>query len=440
MSKKKMYLLLGGVIALIVLLIVLSKSGTLGKKQKGTEVEIETTTQRTVVETVSATGKIQPELEVKISSEVSGEVIALPIKEGQMVKKGDLLIKINPKLYTSGLNRSQAGLANTKAGLSQADATFREAKSSYERNKKLFEKGIISKSEWDRAVAAYEGAQASKEAAYYSVESAAATVKEASDNLGRTSIYAPVSGTISKLSVELGETVLGTQQMAGTEMMRVADLNNMEVEVDVNENDIVKVSIGDKAKVEVDAYLKKEFEGIVTSISNSASTALSADQVTNFKVKVRIVKESYADLMVGKPATFSPFRPGMTATVDIITTRKENVIAVPISAVVMRTDTTAARKSYLDKDKGDAEEQVPVVKNEKRYECVFVKSGEKVKLKIITTGIQDDTYIEVLSGLKNGETIVTGPYTVVTSELNPGDIVYVKSKADLDKEKKKVKK
>jgi HlyD family secretion protein len=440
MSKKKLYLLLGGMIGLIVLLLVLSKTGALGKKDKGIEVEIANVAQRTVVETVSATGKIQPELEVKISSEVSGEVIALPIKEGQMVKKGDLLIKINPKLYTSGLNRSQAGLSNTKAILSQADATFKEAKASYDRNKKLFEKGIISKSEWDRAVATYEGAQASKDAAYYSVESAAATVKEASDNLGRTSIYAPVSGTISRLSVELGETVLGTQQMAGTEMMRVADLNNMEVEVDVNENDIVKVSIGDKAKVEVDAYLKKEFDGIVTSISNSASTALSADQVTNFKVKVRILKESYADLMVGKPATFSPFRPGMTATVDIITTRKENVVAVPISAVVMRTDTTAARKSNLDKDEAESEEEAPVVKNEKRYECVFVKSGEKVKLKIITTGIQDDTYIEVLSGLKNGETIVTGPYTVVTNDLNPGDGVYVKSKADIDKDKKEVKK
>jgi HlyD family secretion protein len=438
MSKKKMYLLLGGIIVVIVLLLVLSKTGALGKKQKGTEVEIANVEQRTIIETVSATGKIQPETEVKISSEVSGEVIALPIKEGQMVKKGDLLIRINPKLYTSGLNRSRAGLSNTKAGLSQADATFKEAKASYDRNKKLFEKGIISKSEWDRAVATYEGAQASKQAAYYNVESAAATVKEATDNLGRTAIYAPVSGTISKLAVELGETVLGTQQMAGTEMMRVADLRNMEVEVDVNENDIVKVAIGDDVKVEVDAYLKKEFKGIVTSISNSASTSLSADQVTNFKVKVKILKESYADLMVGKPLSFSPFRPGMTATVDIITTRKENVVAVPISAVVMRTDTTAARKVGTDAQAKDDEiADAPVVKNEKRYECVFIKSGNKVTLRIITTGIQDDTYIEILTGLKKGETIVTGPYTTVTKELNPGDDVKLKSKEDKPKEKEK---
>jgi HlyD family secretion protein len=430
MTKKKMYLLLGGIIGLIILLLVLSKSGALGKKEKGTEVEIANVEQRTVIETVSGTGKIQPEIEVKISPEVSGEIIELPVKEGQMVKKGDLLVRINPKLYTSGLNRSQAGLSNTKAGLTQAEAQFNEAKMVYDRSKSLYDKGIISKAEWDKTTSTFQVAEAAKEAAFYNVESASATVTESAGNLGKTTIYSPVNGTISKLSVELGERVLGTQQMAGTEVMRVADLNNMEVEVDVNENDIVKVAIGDEVKVAVDAYLKKEFKGVVTSISNSASATLTADQVTNFKVKVRILKESYQDLMVGKPATFSPFRPGMTATVDIITTRKENIVAVPISAVVMRTDTTSARKTDIAKD-DDA--IAPVVKNEKRYECVFIKSGNKVKLRIITTGIQDDTYIEVLSGLKQGETIVTGPYTTVTKELNPGDEVKLKS------ENKKVK-
>jgi HlyD family secretion protein len=213
--------------------------------------------------------------------------------------------------------------------LSQADASFKEAKANYDRSKTLFDKGIISKSEWDKAVAAFENAQASKKSAYYNVQSASATVSEAKDNLGRTTIYAPADGTISVLNVELGERVLGTQQMAGTEILRVANLNNMEVEVDVNENDIVKINVGDSAKVEVDAYLKKEFKGIVTSISNSASSTLTADQVTNFKVKVRILKESYQDLLTGKPISYSPFRPGMTATVDIITTRKVNVIGVP---------------------------------------------------------------------------------------------------------------
>lgn len=434
MSSNKKYYIIGGSVLAIFALIGLSKFGVFGEKKNGTEVEIAKVEQRTVVETVSATGKIQPEIEVKISSEVSGEIIVLPVKEGQNVKKGDLLVRVNPELYTSGLNRSQAGLSNTKAGLSQADAQFKEAKSSYERSKKLFDKGIISRAEWEKSVAAFEGAQAAKQAAYYSVQSASATVNESKENLGKTAIYAPVGGTISRLDVELGERVLGTQQMAGTELMRVADLTNMEVEVDVNENDIVKIEIGDEAKVEVDAYLRKEFKGIVTSISNSASTALSADQVTNFKVKVRILKESYADIMKGKPSNFSPFRPGMTATVDIFTTRKENVIAVPISAVVMRTDTTSTRNAYAVADENSG---TPVVKNEKRFECVFVKVGNKVKIKIITTGIQDDTYIEVLSGLNKGEEIVTGPYTVVTKELNPGDEVYVKSKEEIEAEKKK---
>ncbi len=440
MTKRAKYLLLGGTVVLVAALIGLSKEGVLGSKNKGKEVEIAKIEQKTITETVSGTGKIQPEIEVKISSEVSGEIIALPVKEGQTVKKGDLLVRVNPELYTSGLNRSQAGLSNTKAGLSQADAQFKEAKASYDRSKKLFEKGIISRAEWDKSIAVYEGAQASKQSAYYNVQSASATVNESRENLGKTAIYAPVDGTISKLDVELGERVLGTQQMAGTEMMRVANLDNMEVEVDVNENDIVKISIGDSAKVEVDAYLKKEFKGIVTSISNSASATLSADQVTNFKVKVRIVKESYADLLVGKPATFSPFRPGMTATVDIITTQKINVVAVPISAVVMRTDTTATRPMFVETEGGEeSEDGTPEVKNEKRFECVFIKVGNKVKLRIITTGIQDDTYIEVLSGLKKGETIVTGPYTVVTKELNPDDLVYVKSKEEIATEKEKAK-
>ncbi|EKT4547415.1 efflux RND transporter periplasmic adaptor subunit [Flavobacterium psychrophilum] len=438
MTKKTKYIVLGIAVTAIIGAIYLKKSGAIGDSNKGKEVEIATITQRTVTETVSGTGKIQPEIEVKISSEVSGEIIALPVKEGQTVKKGDLLVQVNPKLYTQGLNKSQAGLSNTKAGLSQTDAQFKEAKASYERSKKLYDKGIISRAEWDKSVATYESAQAAKQAAYYNVQSASATVNESKGNLGKTAIYAPVDGTISKLGVELGERVLGTQQMAGTEMMRVADLNNMEVEVDVNENDIVKISIGDLAKVEVDAYLKKEFRGIVTSISNSASTALTADQVTNFKVKVRIIKDSYQDLMSGKPASFSPFRPGMTATVDIITTRKENVIAVPISAVVMRTDTSASRKVLMVKDdNSDNSEQEPEVKNEKRYECVFVKMGDKVKLRIVTTGIQDDSYIEVLSGLKKGETIITGPYTTVTKELNPDDAVYVKTKKQIETEKKK---
>ena len=431
MSKKKIYILVGVVLALIIVLVTLKSKGIIGNNDDSKQIETAKVDEITIVETVSATGKIQPEIEVKISSEVSGEIIALPVKEGQLVKKGDLLVKINPDLYTSGYNRTISNLSGTKAGLSQADASFKEAKASYERSKTLFEKGIISRSDWDKAIATFEGAKANKESAYYNVQSANATVKEAKDNLGRTTIYAPADGTISSLGVELGERVLGTQQMTGTEILRVANLNNMEVEVDVNENDIVKISIGDSTNIQVDAYLKKEFKGIVTSISNSASEATTADQVTNFKVKVRILKESYQDLLEGKPATYSPFRPGMTATVDIITKRNENVIGVPISAVVVKSD-TAATKRYEIKD--DGEDKKVTAKSDKKFECVFVKVGNKAKIRIVKTGIQDDTNIEITSGLRKGDIVIVGPYTTVTKDLNSGDIVG--SAKDSDKEKK----
>jgi HlyD family secretion protein len=431
MSKKTLYVTLGVIVFLVVALMFMSKAGLVGGKKKGKIVDVAVVETRTIIETVSATGKIQPEIEIKISSEVSGEIIEMPIKEGQLVKKGDLLVRVNPDLYTSGLNRSVASLSNAKASLSQAEAQLKEAQFNYDRSKILFEKGIISKAEWDNAVARFETAKAAREASYYMVQSASATVNEANDNLRRTTIYAPVDGTISLLAAELGERVVGTQQMTGTEILRVANLNNMEVEVDVNENDIVKLNIGDEANIEVDAYLKKEFKGVVTSISNSASTALTADQVTNFKVKIKILKESYEDLLVGKPENYSPFRPGMTATVDIITKKKMDVVAVPISAVVVKSDTTAVKSTR----KTDG---VAANKSEKKRECVFVKSGNKAKLKVITTGIQDDTFIEILGGLKAGETIITGPYSLVTRELNSGDeiqIVEEKSNTALSKEK-----
>ncbi|MFH7016870.1 efflux RND transporter periplasmic adaptor subunit [Flavobacterium sp. FlaQc-47] len=429
MSKKTIYFLLGGAVILIVALIALSKAGVIGNKDEGKEVEVSKVIASTIIETVSATGKIQPEIEVKLSSMVSGEIIALNVKEGQVVKKGDLLVKINPDLYTSGLDRSVANLSGTKASLTQSEANFKEAKASYERNKTLYDKGVISKSDWDKSIATFEVAKATKQSSYYNVQSASASVTEAKDNLGRTLIYAPAAGTISVLNVELGERVLGTQQMAGTELLRVANLNNMEVEVDVNENDIVKVKIGDEANVEVDAYLKKKFKGTVTSISNSASTTLTSDQVTNFKVKVRILKESYQDLLEGQPSTYSPFRPGMTATVDIMTRTKSNVLAVPISSVVVKADTTAVKDVKADEPTDDKK---AAPKSDKKFECVFVKVGDKAKIRIIKTGIQDDTNIEVMSGLQPGDVVITGPYTTVSKELNSGDKVKLK-KADLPK-------
>jgi len=409
MSKKKIYIIVAVILSIVVLLVLLKSKGVIGKNDDSKEVETAKANEITIVETVSATGKIQPEVEVKISSQVSGEIIDLPVKEGQVVKKGDLLVKINPDVYTSGLNRSVSNYSGTKSGLDQADASFKEAQASYERNKTLFDKGIISKSDWDKATASFEVAKANRHTAYFNVQSASASVKEAKDNLGRTIIYSPNDGTISKLSVELGERILGTQQMAGTELLRVANLNNMEVEVDVNENDIVKINIGDETKIQVDAYLKKEFKGIVTSISNSASTTTTADQVTNFKVKVRILKESYLDLIKGKPDTYSPFRPGMTATVDVITKRKQNVIGVPISAVVIKSDTTATKPVVMGDDKNKVKS-----KSDKKYECVFVKVGDKAKIRIVKTGIQDDTNIEILSGLKKGDEVITGPYVTVS--------------------------
>lgn len=418
------------ILGLLLIGLVAGKSlGWFGKKGNLKEVNIKKVALVDIVETVSATGKIQPEVEVKISSEVSGEILDLPFKEGQQVKKGDLLVRVNPDLIQSAVSRSQASYQNVRANMEQAEATLKQAKADYDRNKALFEKGVISKADWDRSIASYETAVAGKSSAYYSVQSAAATVNEAKDNLSRTEIYAPMSGTISLLNVELGERVVGTQQMAGTEILRVANLNNMEVEVDVNENDIVKVQIGDSTIVEVDAYLKKEFKGIVTEIANSAAGTLTADQVTNFRVKVRILEESYQDLMEGKPDHFSPFRPGMTATVDIITDKRNKTVAVPISSIVIKTDTSSVKKDYKKKSSDEIKSE-----NEEKFECVFINQNGEAKLRVVKTGIQDDTNIEITSGLKEDEEIITGPYNMVSKTLKPGDKVENKDK-DTEKDK-----
>ncbi|NGX83354.1 efflux RND transporter periplasmic adaptor subunit [Aequorivita sp. KMM 9714] len=417
MKKKTLIWIVVAVVLLIILLIFGKKAGWFGKSGDFKEVEITQIELLDITETVAATGKIQPEVEVALSSEVSGEIIELPIKEGQTVEKGDLLVKINPDLIQAAVSQSQAGLQNVRAQLAQAEASKMNAQLTYERNKTLFEKGVISKSEWDKSVTDFDMAKANVKAAYYSVQSAAANVKQSVDNLSRTTIYAPMSGTISKLSVELGERVVGTAQMAGTEIVRVANLQKMEVEVDVNENDIVKVSVGDSTMVEVDAYLKREFKGVVTAIANSAENALTADQVTNFKVKVSILPESYKDLTEGKPESYSPFRPGMTATVDIITNKKRNVIGVPISSIVVKTDTSDTRKPKTNEVKSNTE----------KFEAVYVKEGDEAKLRVVKTGIQDESNIEILSGLKEGETVITGPYTTVTKLLKQGDKVEVSS-------------
>ncbi|KUF41961.1 MAG: efflux RND transporter periplasmic adaptor subunit [Myroides sp.] len=414
---KKKYIVI--VVVILIIGFLLSKFA-FGNKEEATIVETVELDKSNIIETVSGTGKIQPEIEIKISSEVSGEIINLPIKEGQVVHKGDLLVVINPDLYTSAMNRMDAMLATSKAGLSQAEAQLKETKSNYDRNSKLYDKGVISRSEWDQVVRAYEVAKAAQTSAYYNVESAKAALAESKGNLLRTTIYAPAYGTISKVNVELGERVLGTQQMAGTEILRVANLSSMEVEVDINENDIVKVKLGDETRINVDAYLKKEFRGVVTSISNSASnTTLAADQVTTFKVKIKVLKESYEDLLNKDIENYSPFRPGMTAAVDIITNVKNDILAVPISAVVMKTPTD----TVVDKTEGKK-----VFDKELMREAVFVNDKGVAKLRFVKTGIQDDTNIQIISGLKKDDVIITGPYSTVSRTLQHGAKVEVESK------------
>jgi len=408
--KRKTVLIILAVILLIIILIIGKKAGWFGEENSAINVETQKVIPTTIIQKVSATGKIQPELEIKISSEVSGEIIELPVKEGQMVKKGDLLVRINPDIYQSVVKRSAASLETVRASLQQSSATLKEAEESYKRNKVLFDKGVISKSDWDKAVSAYEVAKASRESARFNVQSAMASVSEAQDNLKKTIIYSPTDGTISKLSVELGERVVGTMQMTGTEIMRVANLHNMEVEVDVNENDIVKISVGDSVNVEVDAYLKRVFKGTVTNIANTANTTTSADQVTNFKVKIHIEEASYKDLSESKPIGYSPFRPGMTATVDIITQTKKDAVAVPISAIIVK------KKSEIDP-------KTPKEEADKKQEAVFVLKDGKAELRAVTTGIQDNVNIEILSGVAKDEEIITGPYNVISKTLKNNEKV-----------------
>lgn len=396
-------------------------------------VSLEDAKLRTIVETVTASGKIYAEEEVKISSDVSGEIIGLYVKEGQTVNKGDLLCKIMPDNYEALLDQAdaqnsnaianlknmEASLANARARKKQAEAQFENTEAAYNRAKELFEKKSVSKAELEQALAAFRTSKAELEAANetikgaeFSIEGAKASIKgtqaairDARSNLQRTSIYAPMSGIISLLNVEKGEKVVGTLQMTGTEIMRITNFSNMEVRVDVSENEIIKVKIGDTSDVEVDAYIGRKFIGIVTQVANtskgSASSGLTADQSTNFIVKVRLLESSYSDITEeGR----RPFLPGMSATVDIKTKKAIGAIAVPIQAV-------ATREVEDSKDLN---------------EVVFVEKGGKVSMKKVSTGIQDDTYIEILSGLNAQEKIVTGPYDLLSKTLKSGDAVSTK--------------
>ena len=418
-------------------------------KPRGIEVTVEEADNRTILEKVTASGKIFPETEVKISSDVSGEIVELYVQEGDSVYTGQVLAKIDPDTYESTVERGRASvnsakankaasatqIESSKAQIQQIQAQLTNAKTVHDRNVKLLSEGVISQVEFDQSLSVLQGlvanmraseatlesAKKNVEGASYSVQSAEATLREMRTSLSRTIIKSPTNGIVSSLSVEQGERVVGTIQMAGTEMMRIANLSAMEVQVDVSENDILRVSLNDKVDIEVDAYLDRKFSGYVTEIANSASNiggaaSLNTDQVTNFVVKVRVDSESYKDLL--GPNKRYPFRPGMSASVDIKTETMDDVLAIPIQAVTVREK---------EDDKDNKKKKAAIDELE---EVVFVMEADTVRMVNVTTGIQDDEYILVTSGLEKGEVIVTGPYSAISKKLDQGDAVRVKEEKE----------
>ncbi|MCU0468606.1 MAG: HlyD family efflux transporter periplasmic adaptor subunit [Arcicella sp.] len=459
-SSNKIWWILGGVVVLLGVGLGVAKQKGLIGKEPSTEVEFTKTKKADIIERVSASGKIQPEIEVKLSPDVSGEIVGLYINEGDSVKAGQLLLKIKPDNYESLLARAEAQVNSSKASVEQAKAVqsqsesrLLKAKIDYDRNKKLHDDKVISDADFDQFNSQYlvakqdvESAKANVQSAAFNVKSAEAALKEARTNLTKTTIYAPQSGTVSKLNVELGERVVGTSQMAGTELLRIANLNKMEVRVNVNENDITRVSMNDTVIIDVDSYSAsgRKFKGVVYEIassanglgSTSAAAAVSTDAVTEFEVKIRVLRKSYQDLIVGKHSY--PLKPGMTASVEIITDRKNGVLSVPLAAVTTR-DPSLKPEGDTKKEGEEDNNQEPekVIKKDKIKEVVFVvDKNNKAKLREVKTGISDFENIEILSGLKEGETIISGPYITVSKKLKEGELV-TKKKEEKDKDKKK---
>lgn len=438
MSEKIIGIIVGIAALLAIVGIAGKKAGWFGQEDK-IEVEVATAKRTDITEIVSASGKVKPELEVKISADVSGEIIQLAVKEGDSVRKGDLLLKIRPDNYISlvdrakaAVNTSKANLAQMSANLAQSQARFVRIRLDHERNRKLFDQKVLSEADWENSKANFivaenelEAAKSSLESARYGIANAEASLKDALENLRKTTIYSPMNGIVSRLNVEVGERVVGTVQMTGTEILRIANLQKMEVEVEVNENDIVRVHVGDSAEIEVDSYsyLKKKFRGIVTSIANSAVETINAEAVTEFKVDVQILPSSYQDLVKTKSGK-SPFRPGMTASLEIATNHKSQVLAVPLSAVVSRS---------LNKIEGKAgkKEREEMTEAEKRREdallqkreVVFVFANGKVEMRPVKTGIANFEFIEISQGLKENEIVLTGPFMALTKTLEDGDEV-----------------
>jgi HlyD family secretion protein len=451
MKSKRLLLIIGIIsVLLVVVLAVGKKKGWFGNEGY-LKVAVQKGVTREIIEIITANGKIQPETEVIISPDVSGEIVELVVREGDEVKKGQYLLKIKPEAYQMSRNRAEASLNNAKARLKQADAQLEMASLNYKRSSNLFEQKAISEEEFEQSLTNYNTALAEQEAARFSVESARATLDEADESLTKTSIYAPMGGTVSSLSVELGERVVGTSMMSGTEMLRIADLTRMEVEVEVNENDIVRVSLNDTALIEVDAYPDTRFKGLVSEIPVSANTVgVTTDQVTNFMVKVLLLPDSYE----GKITENNPYplRPGMSATADIQTDRKSGIYSVPIQAVTTRMDTTGnelaatSEKEVTGEVSSDgsvssSSVNVPAKSTgDEPIVVVFTVSEGKSKLVPVKTGIQDNTYIEITEGLDPESEIVIAPYSAISRQLKNDMNVEVVTEEDLlagDKKKKK---
>ncbi|HKG69058.1 MAG TPA: efflux RND transporter periplasmic adaptor subunit [Segetibacter sp.] len=459
MNKKLLWIIIG-LAAVILLLIILKKQGVIGKAE-GIKVTAEKAVTRTIIETVNASGKVYPEVEVKVSPDISGEIVELNVSEGDSVRKGQVLARIYADIYNSQrdqaaavVNQYEAQVLNSTAQLDALKATLDQAEVTYKRQAQLLKDKVISRAEFEQADQDRKTAQAQYNAALQgikgsqaSVQSARAQLSRANKDISRTTLVAPMDGVVSLLAVKKGERVVGTAQMAGTEMLRIADMSVMELRVNVGENDIPKVLLNDSALVEIDAYANRKFKGIVTKIASSntsaAQTSLTSNtstEVTNYEVHIRLLPESYEDLLTEKKSKVSPFRPGMNASADIQTKTHTNVLAVPINAVTTRDkkgDNPNAAKNDKKANNNKDNDIETAVNLEDLEEVVYViqpdnTTVKKVKVK---TDIQDINNIEIVSGLKPGDMVVTGPYNLVSKTLKDGDKVKVVPKEQLFDEK-----
>jgi HlyD family secretion protein len=441
-SNKFIYILIGAVAVLLLFIVIGRSQGWIGKP-KELEVELAKASRTTIIEKVSASGTVQPVTEVKLAPEVSGEIRELMVEDGDSVSRGTLLVKIRPDTWLSQLERAEASLnqqranmVSSEAALARAEATYLRSEQEYERQQKLWNERVISEAEWQMAQQNFKvaendlkSAKQNVQAAKYIVRSSEATVNEARENVRLTSVMAPMNGYISKLNVKKGERVVGTAQMQGTEMLRIADLSLMEVRVNVNENDIVRVHVGDTALIDVDAYLNlnKQFKGIVTHIANTAREKTSSDAITEFEVRILILNSSYQDLVdSGKRY---PFRPGMTANVEILATRKENVVSVPLASVTTRVPEDAKKPQPTD----NPGQQRPAEKRQDKV-VVFVHEAGVAKMVEVQTGISDYDNIEILTGISDSTEVVIGPFLVVSKRLKDGDKIRQAQKKEVKKE------